>query len=143
MTAQTVCANMPPSKPMPGHHYYFRSSSDSRDRSRRRDDSRDRSIMPGEGRPISWTTRIEQLEANYRHLEVCREGLQAELEATKQIVRILIGARRRDMNWFNANAGGAPISPSNPNYWHETEAIAAIFAFVQRSEDWRGAWDTT
>ena len=67
--------------------------------------------------------------------------MQQELEATKQIVRILVGARRRDMIWFNRNEGGRPIDPSQPHYWHETAEISAIFAYVQQSEEWHGAWD--
>jgi len=144
---------MPPSKPMPERFvpvegYYFRSSSDSRERSLRRTGVRSGSYMTWEGQQANQAHdnlagRITQLEDDFRHLEACREGLQAELDATKQIVRLLLEARRSDQDWFNGNAGGTPISIHDRNYWHETQAIAAIFSIVRRSENWRGAWDRT
>ena len=131
--------------------YYFQSDSlsprlsDSRDSvwESGRTDSRDPSIrnMTGLGQPLD--ERMDALAAALDHVEASCRHLGKELAATKQIVRYLLGARKRDMNWFNryGGGGGRQIDPQSMHYWHETAQINAIFAFVQSQDNWQDAWD--
>ena len=132
-----------------------RSRTDSRDPSVRRQDSRDPSFtgfarvtqrhFAGLSQPVD--ERIDNLDTALSVLEerITRDAfivhqLGKELLATKHIVRYLVEARQRDMNWFNRYAGGGPPLQSH-QYWYEEERIISVLSYVMTHNNWQNAWD--
>ena len=97
--------------------------------------------MPGLGQPLD--ERMDDIALALDHVEASCRHLQRELDAAKGIIIILLGARRRDMNWCNryGGGGGRQIDQSSMHYWHETPDKNSIFAFVQQHSDWQTAWE--